>query len=251
MKTPDEEIERYLLGRLDESDSLRVEERYFHDEALFDAVQDAEDRLIRRYLRGELPKEERSAFEAHFAAGSRRQQQIAFHRLVMDARGDTPVAGDAGAPAPRGRRLAAWSAVAAALVAATVVGWLLARPAPTLRSGPATAPPASASPSQVASLLLHAGSLRERERETPRLKLADATSEVLLRAEIPWRGAARIEASLRTVEGPEVWRGQGQVDSDVIAVHVPRDRLAAGDYVLILSDPAGGRSSDYFFRVSR
>jgi len=56
----------YLLGTLDESTALSVEQRYFTDRHFFLFVQAAETTLIVDYLAGRLEPESRALFESRY-----------------------------------------------------------------------------------------------------------------------------------------------------------------------------------------
>ena len=58
---------------------------------------------------------------------------------------------------------------------------------------------------------------------------------------------------VETIEGRQVWQGPGTMNEGV-TVSIPADRVAAGDYLAVLFDTAGGRRTErnqYFFRVQR
>jgi anti-sigma factor RsiW len=75
-------VKRYLLGVLPEEERDRFEERYFSDNALFDEVEMAEDELVDRYVRGELPKDDRRLFEQALSNSSRLSERVEIGRLL-------------------------------------------------------------------------------------------------------------------------------------------------------------------------
>jgi anti-sigma factor RsiW len=63
-------IEAYLLGRLPDEEQPQIEALLFEDDDMFEAIRDAEDDLIDRYLAAELPPADREAFEHAFATST-------------------------------------------------------------------------------------------------------------------------------------------------------------------------------------
>jgi hypothetical protein len=279
-----ERIDRYLLGRLPLEDRQRLEAEIFADEDVWEAVRDGEDRLIERYLAGELSAGERADFEIHFAPTRTRQEQIAFtSTLAREARsgearevGAVTVDAYQGSPRRRVSRVAPWAGLAAALILASV--WLGGRytPGPTslgvsasTSSTPATRPPSTASdlgqdagtaappssPPLVASLVLEGGLVRGPGR-LPRLPVRPDAGETRIDVvldQAPANGEGT--AALRTVEGKDLWTGRAVIAADrrTAIVVLPAAVLRPGDYLLRVT--AGGRASDdaaeYPFRVVR
>ena len=85
---------RYLVGTCSEDEKVRIEEAFFADEGLFERLQQLEEDLIDRHLRGELNDAERDGFAAAYAAPARRERVAflrALHRwLQLPASADTP-----------------------------------------------------------------------------------------------------------------------------------------------------------------
>src|SRR5258705_42314 len=54
---------RYLLGKLSDSETARLEERYFADDSVFNEIETAEDELVDAYARGSLSSDDRKRFE--------------------------------------------------------------------------------------------------------------------------------------------------------------------------------------------
>ena len=78
----------YLLGRSSEAEQEQIEEAFFADDDLFDRLCAVEEDLTSRYARGELPDEERRAFEASHGTGPRRERlllNLALHRAATTA----------------------------------------------------------------------------------------------------------------------------------------------------------------------
>jgi anti-sigma factor RsiW len=263
--TRDRELEAYLLGDLDDEARARTETAFFADDAVFVEVKQAEERLIERYLRGELSAAERTAFERHFAASPHRREQVEFQRalLALVAEGG---ARSAAAPPPRvdrrpGPRRA--GLMIAASVFLSVVVWHLSRTVPSTppvsvpTSSPSgsmsSTPPGDAdvSPAAAPTLVLRPGQLRDRGR-TPRLTIPATASEVLLQAVLAdAAGTGPLAASLQTVEGRVIWKGQVRATGQLAVVAIPAQALTPGDYVLTLTRTDRVEMlAAYFFRVN-
>ena len=79
MNSSDERLlTRYLLGELPDDERLRLEEEYLADPALFARLLAAEDDLIDAYARGTLTAEARARFEERYRRTGDQQQRIAF-----------------------------------------------------------------------------------------------------------------------------------------------------------------------------
>lgn len=76
-------ILRYLLGNLTDVERDRFEELYFTDEALFDKLLVAEDELIDRYVRGGLSGLDRELFEKNFLASPRHCERVEFAKIML------------------------------------------------------------------------------------------------------------------------------------------------------------------------
>ncbi|HKS42777.1 MAG TPA: hypothetical protein VJX74_19350, partial [Blastocatellia bacterium] len=69
---------RYLLGKLSERKRLELENLYFADDDLYEALCVAERELIDRYVYGELSRAERKRFKSHFLVSDSRRQKTRF-----------------------------------------------------------------------------------------------------------------------------------------------------------------------------
>ena len=133
IKSPDEALlTRYLLGHLTEEAQVQVEDRAFADPDYLAVLEAVEADLIDAYVRGELPRAERPAFERRFFTSPRRLGKIEFARALAPLAAEAPVLRPAVSPG------GAWWAnlfanpsfglrFATGLVALTVtagVGWL-------------------------------------------------------------------------------------------------------------------------------
>jgi hypothetical protein len=73
---------RYLLGQLDDRESQELEESFFSDDEIFDALVVVEGDLIEAYLHGELTDEEREQFEQQMEASPERRSRVETVRLL-------------------------------------------------------------------------------------------------------------------------------------------------------------------------
>jgi anti-sigma factor RsiW len=254
-------LEAYLLGRLSDEDQARIEALLFEDDDVLDALRDAEDALIDRYLTGELARADREAFEHTFATSATRQQRIAFARLLSQgvapatsvqeappAAADAPVAGRRARPRARRAVLAAGAALAVALVAA--IAW-------RVRSNdvPGSGDPGSQPPDMpVATLRLDVTEVRRGPGSVPRLRVPPGTTAVYLEPELEATPPAAGEiATVRRVGGAVVWQEtlRRQTGTGPGRVVVPAHLLAAGDYVLRLAAPGAPpeAGTEYLFRI--
>jgi anti-sigma factor RsiW len=247
---PEDLIEQYLLGRLPDRERASAESLLFENESFYEAVRDAEDALIDRYLAGELAAADREAFERHFAASPTRRERIAFARALTRAEG---------APRrPRSPR-ATWTALAATLFLGAL--WLAEQNAGPSRPSPSPAPahsptgaltpPPEVTPAPL-RLRLQAEVLRS-AGAWPRVDLPVAAPTVQLVAELERAPAhGTYSGSLRLVGGGSVWRGPAVVDAALGTIHVdvPAHLLQAGDYALSF-EPRRALPDEYFFRARR
>jgi hypothetical protein len=280
-------IEAYLLGRLPRSEQTRIEALLFEDEEVFEAVRDAEDGLIDRYLAGELGPADREAFELEFATSNSRQERIAFARALSQGVASGAAVRNPAAPAVvefargrhAGRPAARWLALpAAATVAAALVLGIAWRARLTTREdrvvspspfamSPSSPPRGLPSPAQgetvqtpsevttVATLVLRRVEMQRGAGSLPRLRVPEGTAAIRLQPEVeaPIAGA-RYAVTLRRVEGPIVWQGSARADAGQgrLSVTVPARLVGPGDYVLSLALPGTtpDDNAEYPFRVS-
>ena len=78
------EIRRFLLGEMPETERSAFETRFVADESLFEQISVAEDELIESYLRETLSPAEKTNFEREFLATEPRRQRVAFTRTLLD-----------------------------------------------------------------------------------------------------------------------------------------------------------------------
>src|SRR5690348_12422503 len=85
MQTPDQEklIRRFLLGELASREREPVEERLLTDEAFLNQVEAAEDDLVDDYVHGKLSSAQKEEFEKYFLSARERQEHVHFSRALQ------------------------------------------------------------------------------------------------------------------------------------------------------------------------
>jgi len=81
-------IVRYLLGDISEEENLRVENRAFAEPAYMDQVLATENDLIDDYVQGRLASSERERFERLFLTSAERREKIDFARALNEVVSD-------------------------------------------------------------------------------------------------------------------------------------------------------------------
>jgi hypothetical protein len=75
-------MRRYLLGALPAEERTRLEDRYLVDVDVFETLVAVENDLIDAYVRGELTGDERVRFEAEYLASPARRDKVNFARAL-------------------------------------------------------------------------------------------------------------------------------------------------------------------------
>lgn len=83
-------MRRYLLGELGEEESDRLQAVYFTDKRFFDHLLSVEDDLVDSYVRGELPEAERARFEQRLLNTRGQRHRVDCARLLERAASDRP-----------------------------------------------------------------------------------------------------------------------------------------------------------------
>jgi hypothetical protein len=78
-------IRRYLLGDLPEEERVRVEDQYLADGEVFEELLAIENDLIDAYVRGELTEDERKRFEIEYLTSLDRRNKVEFARALHHA----------------------------------------------------------------------------------------------------------------------------------------------------------------------
>jgi len=74
----EETLVKYLLGKLPDEETQRIEERFFQDDSYFEEMLALEDELFYEYQQGNLTTQERIAFEKRFLNGKEEKSKAAF-----------------------------------------------------------------------------------------------------------------------------------------------------------------------------
>jgi hypothetical protein len=278
-------IRRYLLGFLPEEEAEALEEAYLAHPEVWERVRGVEDDLLDDHASGRLGPGEKGAFESRYLAFPRLRERVVAARALRMARADARVP-PARVVAARPTRWRVPLAIAAGLLLAVVGLSIWPSPAPprTATSAPPTPATGSQSPVPPVSASMRAlpGPTLTATFEPGVRPVVLALSPVLLRGEdrpvelrvprdadtvvlelegdpaILPRPARALEASIKTVEGKPVWRGEARRVSDarrpslLATARVPAARLVPGDYLVTMS----ARGSEdtlhsYFFRAGR
>jgi hypothetical protein len=267
----------YLLGRLSDQETSKLESEYVADEAQFEEILAVEDDLRDAYARSELSSSDREAFEKRFLVLPDQRQKLEFakvlHRYLLHEPTSYPASRlERGwqfwVAKLRGSRVALATAVALVFVILAVGGrWLersRQRALQTVVTSPSSPGP-SPSPSgsiespatQIVTFVLTPGLVRGSEQAT-RLLVPKGANRIRLDLRFEDARYAEYQTTLETAENKPVW-SQGHIAASHMAggprliVDVPANVLATGDYVLAL----GARSSsgrfesiaDYAFRI--
>ncbi len=111
---------RYLLGTLPDEEAEPMDERSVTDDELAGRLAEAENDLVDSYVRGELSREERERFEAHYLSTEQRRRKVAFADALRQRieEGGTALPARETPPWTRTapRLVPAWALAAAALV---------------------------------------------------------------------------------------------------------------------------------------
>jgi hypothetical protein len=285
MTVPADLAVRYLLGDLPEAEREALEERYFLEADAFEELKAVEDDLIDAYCRGTLAAPQRPLFEARYLQSESGRHRVEFARALTRA----SVASRQrrrGVPAAAPRRWLAWAAAIAtvALGAAGLwqLGHLRAEVREVRQEKEALQRSADASAAElgemrqrlgeltdrltrlrvhagvVATLVLSAG-LERGSGDVPRLVLKPDTEEIGLTLRLPVDGHDRYDASLQTVDGREVWRGNGlapvtTAHGRALDIGIPAATLRTQSYVVLVrgrDEPASALGHSYVFEVRR
>ena len=78
------EIRRFLLGEMPADERSAFEQNFVADENLFEQINVAEDELIESYIRATLSPAEKIKFEREFLSIESRRRRVAFTRTMLD-----------------------------------------------------------------------------------------------------------------------------------------------------------------------
>lgn len=87
----DKVITRYLLGELPEEQQVEIEDRAFNDPEFLAGITSVENDLIDEYVREEMTESDRQRFENRFLASESRRKKVEFARALTRVMAETRV----------------------------------------------------------------------------------------------------------------------------------------------------------------
>src|SRR5207244_1824571 len=75
-------IKQYLLGDMPHEDRLRFEDRYFADADLFEEFLNTENEIVDSFARGKLSESEERQFEQNYCVSRERREKLEFARAL-------------------------------------------------------------------------------------------------------------------------------------------------------------------------
>jgi hypothetical protein len=84
-------IARYLLGDLPEDQQVAIEDRAFADKEYLASITAVENDLIDEYVRNELSQTQRQRFESRFLVSAERRKRVAFAKALAGVTSSAPV----------------------------------------------------------------------------------------------------------------------------------------------------------------
>jgi hypothetical protein len=280
---------QYLLGQLSEQEQTELERQYMMDDALFEELLAVEDELRDTYVRGELSRADRQAFEERLLTLPHQKEKEKFARTLRQ------YLVQAGTPAgPMAHLVAKWKSLLRIFAAqprtvlipalsltlvVLVVGswWLVLRNIQSSRNAPTTASTASGSPGQApkpqpqtsipapepgartVAFVLTPGLIRGGVEESRPLVIPAGVSRVRLEARVDVGGDySNFEAVLQTAENKRIWsernlNAQTFPGGKIVFLDLSSSLLPPGDYILTLRGLTVARHhetvAEYGFRV--
>jgi hypothetical protein len=274
---------QYLLGQLPDEEQAELEHRYLADDALFEELVAIEDDLRDAYVRGELSRPDREAFEQRLLTAPRQKQEQEFARTLCRYLGETCTrVGPVGQLVAKGKsllralgaqpRLVLVPALSVTILLLMVGGWWWGRrsvqpsqlsPAPPQTASgnaPGTAAPTAGEQEPEArtiAVVLSRGLVRGNEEGSNPLVIPPEVNQVRLEARVEV-DYPRYEAVLQTAESKRIW-SKGDLEAQAfpggkrILLYLSSSLLPPGDYILTLRGlPTAGRpetAAEYAFRV--
>jgi hypothetical protein len=257
-------LREYLLGGLSPPERVGLEEEYFGDDALFEALAALEEEIIRDYLRGGLRREERARFEARLSACPDLRRKVGVSRGVWRTLAARPGGGRA-----LGWRRAVptwlfavpplWRVAALATVVCLCVG-VAALAVGIFRlqgrvAGLEAAARQGSSVSPALSFILLPGVTRSPGASSNVLVVPSGSAEVALQlAARRDYGMTALSAVLRVVDREgQIWGGAALEDRGSVVVTIPGAVLRPNDYILELREQpkhgVGQQLESYVFSV--
>jgi hypothetical protein len=84
------QIRQYLLGKLDDAEQEKIEERLMVEDDLFDEFEASKDELVEEYCAGDLDRPEREWFASHYLASPEGRERHAFALTIEHMRRRNP-----------------------------------------------------------------------------------------------------------------------------------------------------------------
>jgi hypothetical protein len=266
-----QKLTSYLLGELSEAEQTALEEAYFSDPELFDALATAEAELVDDYVRKRVDAPTRRRFEEHFLADPRRRERVRFAAALIavadrDERPASINAATTASPVPWWsgwfNRRPAWAAALALVALGATAGWFVygERRAEAPGTAPSAPPTVSRTP-VVATLTVVIDSTTRAQTAGPAATLAVGPDTDQVRLNVTLRDAdyASYRALLRSVGGAEIARRDeisrtGAAESTFTIV-IPAGQVPSADYILTVQGrPTAGGFEDIsqtILRVTR
>ena len=276
---------QYLLGQLPEEEQAELERRYLADDTLFEELLAIEDDLRDAYVRGELSRPDREAFEQRLLTAPSQRQEQEFARTLCRYLGET-----GSRVGPLAQLVAKWKSLLRALgaqprmvlvpaLSATILllmvgGWWLGRrsaqplqlpPAPTQAASgraPDAAVPTKGEQEPEArtmAVVLSRGLVRGNDEQSKPLVIPPEVSQVRLEARVEV-DYPRYEAVLQTAESKRIW-SKGDLEAQAfpggkrILLYLSSSLLPPGDYILTVRGlPTAGSPetvAEYPFRIGK
>lgn len=215
------QLRQYLLGALDETSRVAMEDRLFKDPALLELAEAVETDLMDEAAAGTLTPVDRAAWERYLAAHPESQRRLAFARtLRARQRANLHVF------VPRRH----WYAAEAVLAAALAIAFWNVRPMEE---------------AVVHTAALSPGTFRSTD-EGHTVRIPPEATVVRIEWRGPQTGAVKIVVRSGNNCEP-VWTGAIQSGRS----DLPAGALPAGDYEATTLNAAGEETADYTFRVTR
>jgi hypothetical protein len=247
-----DELRRYLLGSLPESQQERIEQRLLTDSDFFDELLASEDELVDQYFSKRLSERERSQFEAHFSLSKDHRQKIQFGQVLrtyLESRFQPRVERSVGNPLfgnfQRQHSVLVFALVLIVCFGALGLAWLI------FKRQVQTTP---VSPAAVVTLV--PGSVRS-EGALQRVKQAPQNSAVQFKLELGTSEYAQYKVVLsredQLLTSFEHLNAQSEAGHFILTVTVDSGILKPGDYQVRVDGISGNGQNEfkgqYRFRV--
>jgi hypothetical protein len=246
----DRTLVQLLFNKLGEEERVRLEERIFGHEDLFERLCALEDELVRDYLRRELSPDQMVDFEARMAVSASLRQHVENARALMSAlAAGATKASAADLPAAGRKSSRNWFTmltepfktqvwVYVAILAVAAAGWLAADNQRLRTRLVETAQQTDRGASRVSYLLSPGASLGAAAGPN-RLHIPSQSATVHLDLDVRTSVATyrQYRAELRQVDADtQFWAGAAEAHllSATVSVEPPAMVLAEGDYILRL-----------------